>query len=292
MQLDNGQVETRVDAVGEARMLRLRGKLLPLVSLHERLGVAGARTDGLVVVVVETDGRRFGVVVDEVADTVDAVVKPLPAQLRSLAVFAGTMILGDGRPALVVDVAGVATAAGISSVSLPIVDGSAAAPDGSQPADLMLATASDGGLVAFPLTRVRRLESIPVQRLERSGGTTVVQYGEELLTVVRIEELLPERRRGDRRDGTCTVVCGDVGEPPYPNAETVVCESSWGPVGFVVAAINDVVAQPQLLRQPASRAGVTACLVVGGRVVELLDIDVLAERASSGRWHAVDDCIG
>jgi chemotaxis protein histidine kinase CheA len=152
--------------------------------------------------------------------------------------------------------------------------------------------ASGGELVAFPLAQVRRLESFAVERLERAGGTTVVQYGEELLTVVRIEELLPERRRGDRRDSTCTVVCGDVGEPPYPNAETVVCESSWGPVGFVVAAINDVVAQPQLLRQPASRAGVTACLVVGGRVVELLDIDVLAERASSGRWHAVDDCIG
>jgi two-component system chemotaxis sensor kinase CheA len=283
MRLDSRQVDTRVDAVGEARMLRLRGRLLPLVELNEHLGVASLRTDGLVVVVVETDGRRFGLVVDGVADTVDAVVKPLPALLRSLAVFAGTTILADGRPALVVDVPGVAGAAGISSVSVPVLDGSSATPDGSQPANLLLATAPDGGMVAFPLAQVRRLESFAVEQLERSGGATVVQYGEELLTVVRIGEVLPERRRIDR---------GGTVEPAPTTLETVVCESSSGTVGLVVASIDDVVDEPQLLRQPASRDGVTACLVVEGRVAELLDVDVLSERARSGRWHAVDDRLG
>lgn len=278
-QLGDEQVEAQVDVVGTARMLRLRGRLLPLVELSERLGVAALRADGLVVVVVETDGRRFGVVVDEVAHAVDAVVKPLPVLLRSLTAFAGTTILGDGRPVLVVDVAGIAAAAGITAASAP--DTADAAVDQRAPveAKLLLATATDGGLVAVPVTQVRRLERLAPDRLEWLGGTTVIQYGEELLPVVRVADVLPERRRTDRHRTETAVTDG---------LQTVVCGTSVGAVGFVVARIDDVIAEPQVVRQPASRPGVAACVVVDGRVAEVLDVDLLAELAGIGRWHDLD----
>lgn len=283
MQLDPAEVQARVDVVANARMLRLRGRVLPLVGLGDRLEVPAHRTDGLVVVVVETDSRRFGLVVDAVEDTVDAVVKPMPGLLRSLAVFAGTTILGDGRPALVVDVAGLAAAAGITSASSSDTDGAADEVSASTRAKLLLATAADGGLVGVPLSRVRRLERFAPERLDWSGSTTVIPYGAELLPVVRVSDVLPERRAADRQGARVPVTNG---------LETVVCETSVGSVGFVVAAVVDVVAEPLAVRQPASRPGVQACVVVDGRVAELLDVDVLAEMAGVGRWHDVDSRVG
>ena len=52
--------------------------------------------------VAEIDRRRFGIIVDDVDDPIDAVVKPLPRAMRSIAMFAGVTILSDGRPALIV----------------------------------------------------------------------------------------------------------------------------------------------------------------------------------------------
>jgi chemotaxis signal transduction protein len=62
----------------------------------------------------------------------------------------------------------------------------------------------------------------------------------------------------------------------------VVCETSVGPVGLVVSSIDDVVAEPTVPRQPASRLGVEACVVVEERVAELLDVEVLAAEAGIG----------
>jgi two-component system chemotaxis sensor kinase CheA len=198
VQLDAQELAGRVDVVQDTRLLRLRGRLLPLVDLAGLLSVAPLRLDGLIVVVVETDGRRFGLVVDDVGDTVDAVVKPLPRLLRALPVYAGTTILGDGPAALVLDVAGVASGAGV-----PAGDGSDETT-GAAPAStaglLLLATAPDGGRLAVRLAQVRRLEVFAVGDLERAGDVEVVQYGDQLLPLVRVADVLPERRSA-RRDG-------------------------------------------------------------------------------------------
>lgn len=262
------EVADRVDVVEDARLLRLRGRLLPLVDLCGQLAVAHARHDGaLIVVVVETDGRRFGLVVDDVADTVDAVVKPLPRLLRSIAVFTGTTILGDGRPALVLDVAGLAAAAGVAATS---DEEDEEAGLGTQSAGLLLATSWDGGRLAVRIGQVRRLESFTPDRVELAGGVEMVRYGEEILPLVRVADILPERRQVVRDEAAGSAV-GDL--------PAVVCETTVGPVGFVVTSIDDVVPESAAPRQPASRLGVEACLVVGDRVVELLDVEVLAAQA-------------
>jgi two-component system chemotaxis sensor kinase CheA len=229
------------------------------------------------VVLVETNGRRFGLVVDEVADTVDAVVKPLPRLLRSLPVFAGTTILGDGRPALVVDIAGLAAAAAITSISdADLAPDTAPGPpvDG---AGFLLATAQDGGRLALRVAQVRRLEIFSPERVERTGDAEVVQYGGEILPLIRVAHLLPERRQVDRPRATEAAT-----EATDEALSTVVCETSVGPVGFVVTSIDDVVAEPQVQRQPASREGVEACVVVEDRLAELLDIEALSAQAGIG----------
>ena len=273
--LQADEIAERVDVVEDARLLRLRGRLLPLVDLAGRLAVASQRTDGaIVVVVVETDGRRFGLIVDDVGDTVDAVVKPLPRLLRGIPVFAGTTILGDGQPALILDIAGLATAAGVAGADQGVTEADSGQGVEQSASELLLGTASDGGRLAFHVAQVRRLESFATERVERTGDLEVVQYGDQILPLVRVSDLLPERRLVDREGAIAPVEQG---------LASVVCETSVGPVGFVIASIDDVVAGPPLLRQPPSRRGVEACVVVDDRVAELLDVDVLAAEAGIRR---------
>ncbi|MEO6204373.1 MAG: chemotaxis protein CheW [Mycobacteriales bacterium] len=268
--LNAAEVNERVDVVDNARLLRLRGRLLPLVDLAERLGTQARREDGgVVVVVVELNGRVLGLIVDDVDDTVDVVVKPLPRLLRSISVFAGTTILSDGRPTLILDIAAVAGADGGVVEEAEVTSGETIAD-----AALLLATSPDGGRLAVRIERVRRLESFPLERIEHTGELDVVQYGEEILPLVRVADLLPERR-SELRDRL------PVSE--LESVTAVVCETSVGPVGFVVNSIDDIVAEPSVPSQPSSRAGVEACVVVGDRLAELLDLEVLTAQSGIGR---------
>ena len=93
-------------------MYRLRGKLLPLVYLGEILGLKNSEDQSqepsVNIVVLQTDDKTFGLVVDSVGDTAEIVVKPLSKLLKGLSWYAGATIMGDGYVALILDVMGVA----------------------------------------------------------------------------------------------------------------------------------------------------------------------------------------
>ena len=273
VQVESDQLHEQVDEVQGARLLRLRGWLLPLVDLAAHLGVLGLRDEpGLVVVVVQSDGRRLGLVVDEVGATFDAVIKPLPGLLRGIPAYAGTTILGDGAPALILDVPGIATTTGIgaSEVVHESPGTAAAVTEGS----LLLATAPDGGRLAIHAGLVRRLETFAPDQVERAGNLEVVQYGGDILPLLRVAEVLPERRTVQRATATPTAGTNVLA--------VVVCETPVGPVGLVVGSIDDFAAEPAVPRQPPSRVGVEACVVVGERMAELLDLAVLVAQAGIG----------
>ena len=70
-------------------------------------------TTAVNIVVLQADGRQFGLVVDEINDTEEIVVKPLGKQLKGITTFAGATIMGDGRVALILDVLGLAQQASV-----------------------------------------------------------------------------------------------------------------------------------------------------------------------------------
>ncbi len=87
-------------------ILVLRDEVLPLVRLRKVVGAGGAWPDESAdIVVLERGDRRAGLVVDELTDQQDIVVKQFDAVRDGLQLFSGATILADGRPALIVDVA-------------------------------------------------------------------------------------------------------------------------------------------------------------------------------------------
>jgi len=102
---------------GEARVLRVRGDYLPLIDLAAQYGLPAATRAGdaqaapRIAVVVEADGRRLALEVDDLLGQQQVVVKNLESNYRRIAGVSGATILGDGRVALIVDAGGLAQAA-------------------------------------------------------------------------------------------------------------------------------------------------------------------------------------
>jgi len=115
-------IRPRADQVrgvaGKGDVVAVRGDVLPLVRLHELFAIPSAVTDpccGLTVI-MESGGQRTALLVDELLGQQQVVVKSLEAHYRKVRGVLGATILGDGRPALILDAAGLAEAAhGISN---------------------------------------------------------------------------------------------------------------------------------------------------------------------------------
>jgi two-component system chemotaxis sensor kinase CheA len=94
--------------VGRGDVLALRGEYLPLTHLHRCFGIEGAITDpcrGIVIVVQSEGAGRVGVMVDELLGQQQVVVKSLEANYDPVDGISGATILGNGRVALILDIA-------------------------------------------------------------------------------------------------------------------------------------------------------------------------------------------
>ena len=118
-----------IELISGAPVYRLRDMLLPLVRLDEQLelvpaGGGEAATTvaerGAFIVVLQAEQQRFGLVVDDVLDTQEIVVKPLGRHLKGLPVYAGATILGDGSVVLILDASTLARRANVLATSVGV----------------------------------------------------------------------------------------------------------------------------------------------------------------------------
>jgi two-component system, chemotaxis family, sensor kinase CheA len=246
VRLEGEQGRAAIELISGTPVYRLRGKLLPLVHLDHELGVADPdrpNRDTVLVVVLQAEGRRFGLVVDDILDTQEIVVKPLSVQLADVPVYAGATILGDGSAALILDVLALAQRARVLAAGRELARGATDHADddpGVTRAALLVAAVGQDRQVAIPLEQVTRLEELPVDAIERVGGRELVQYRGEILPLVRL---------GGRVDGGVVAV--------------VVCATRGRNVGLVVDAIVDIV----------EGVGVAGTEVIHGRITELLEVE-------------------
>jgi two-component system chemotaxis sensor kinase CheA len=93
----------------KAELFRLRDEYIPIVRLYELFGVEADNTDLLngLLMIVEADGRRVGLFVDELLSQQQVVIKSLETNFRQVTALAGATMLGDGRVALILDIPGV-----------------------------------------------------------------------------------------------------------------------------------------------------------------------------------------
>jgi two-component system chemotaxis sensor kinase CheA len=280
VRLEGEEARTGVERVHDAIVTRLRGQLLPLIKLDQLLGLplAPENADALHILVVHAHGRPFGLIVDAVLDTQEIVVKPVAARVKELGLYQGATILGDGRVALILDVAALAERGGLLGESHDVLQTSKPAAPAPAPVPkntLLLIGSRDGGRMALPLGRVTRLEEFGADHVERAGGQEMVQYRGQILPLVPLEAALPERRTKPRPP--------EAGGRDESRLHVVVHERLGRPVGLVVHRILDIVEEDLAAPRPPSRKGVKCCAVIRDKVTEVLDLDEILAGWEAGR---------
>jgi len=263
VRLEGQDLRDNVETLAGAPVLRLRGRLLPLVSLSEALGGAKAAPEGLTIVVVQADEVRFGLCVEEVHDTQEIVVKPIGRQLKAIPTYAGATIMGDGRVALILDVAGIARDRVIGAAHAAEAEVAVGTVDARA---LLVLEVSQGRRAALPLTAVSRLEEFDLARIERSGGAEVVQYRDGILPLVRLAPAI-----------------GLAESPPTEDQISVVVhEDGTHGVGIVIDRVRDVVEEQVVPTEVGKRNGVLGSAVVQDRVTDLVDLDAVVRPVLAG----------
>jgi len=282
VRLEADEVAKGIELVHGAPVYRLRGRLLPLIYLSRELKLAAdvrpaAETDGAVnIVVLQADDRQFGLVVDQINDTEEIVVKPLRKQLKSVKTFAGSSIMGDGKVALILDVLGLAQRASVVSETRDRAL-AAKATDSAAKTDkqtfLLFAGPGDSRM-AIPLSALARLEEFPVAQVEMSGSQWVTQYRGQILSLIRLNVVMEERRNRLRA----------LQAPPTADSgpiQVLVLQHEGRSFGLVVDKILDIVEDRADVKSAATRASVLYSVLIGDRVTELLDIPAILRGADS-----------
>jgi two-component system chemotaxis sensor kinase CheA len=256
--LDAEKAAAAVEEVGGASVYRLRGELLPLVHLADVLGLTSDRHDGHVVIaVLRSEGRRFGLVVDRVINTEEIVVKAVGGQLKAIGLYSGATVLGDGAVALILDVQALARRAlrpeTAERQESRIASRITAAVQERQ--RMLLAAIGGGRRVAIPLDTVTRLEQVRTDTVERVGQREVVQYRGQILPIVRLDRHLGAFG-GEEREVLEVIVYADHGRS----------------VAIVVEEILDIVDGEASVHSDIDDMGLLGSAVIGERVTELLDV--------------------
>lgn len=264
VRISAAELPSRIESVQGAPVYRLRGHLLPLVSLAQVLhGATSSPVLPRSLVVLRAEGRTFGLLTQGVHDTEEIVVKPLSERLRTRTLFAGATIRGDGHVALILDVSALASRAGLTAVDNRRETGSLETPEVRSHASLLVTTLA-GHAVALALPGVARIEEFDGATFERLQDSPVVQYRGTVLALVA---LCPQ-------SAAQTPLCVQPGRT-YP---VIVHGAGETRTGFVVDRIDDVI--EQVGPRPKGRA------VVRGSIVEFVDLDDCAAWGARAREAA------
>lgn len=267
-----------IEYIDACPVYRLRGNLLPLVMLREQLGL-GARDGALYLLVLQAEDRQFGLVVDSISDTEEIVVKPLGKELKSLSIYAGATIMGDGRVALILDVIGIARRSRVIEESRSgrlreALQNDARSEDQVQSLLVVAAGENAAQRLAMPLASVARLEEFPAASIERSGRSEVVQYRGEIMPLVRVAQVLDIEGGGaDARESVVRVV---------------VYGLRGRNVGLVVDSIIDTVEASVQMQRSVNRPGILGSAVVLKRVTDFLDTETLIARSGIVEFESVE----
>jgi len=268
------EIRRSLEQVKGAFFYRLRGHLIPIAFLGDALRLQQAKITAaglqaeltgeaaahcsLNIVVLRADQQTFGLLVDEICDSEEIVVKPLGSTLKNLSVYAGATILGNGRVALILDVFGLAQHIGILNEQEAEVFEAAQGEGGAETQSLLLFSLGADGQMALPLSSVDRLEEFDRSSVEQAGERYYTQYRGEVLPLVPLAQYFDGRHE-------------------WPAKVPVIVQWVHGRrVGWAVTRINDIVQEQVIADNDAARRGVAFAAIVRGKITEFVDLEAIA----------------
>lgn len=279
VRLDHTIIETHaIQQIAGAEVFRLRGDLLPLIRLTTLLHLPSQEAsadENPHILILSTGDRRFGLLVDNVSDTEEIVVKPLGRHIKQRPCYDGATIIGDGNVALILNARGLFATARFRLDDLQRAEhleaqATPALQEHAQ-ADLrqtiVLFTAGPNEYYGVPLAFVERIETFAAEKIETSGGHEILQYRGEVLPLMRLEPLL------------------HLASPPETPILSLLVFAVEKEIGLIAQkVINTVEISTQIDAKRFQQKGVLGSTIVQGLPVLILDVHGLIELAYP-QWY-------
>ncbi|MFW0776438.1 MAG: hybrid sensor histidine kinase/response regulator [Rickettsiales bacterium] len=252
-----------MEILNDSPVLRLRGKLLPLGMLS---GMLNGKVDleeimqkDMYVAVCKVGSQEVGVVVERVHDTEEIVVKPVSGALKSLDLYSGNTILGDGSVIMILDPNGLAKAISNSDVAAHNTEEATAQNASEKPTEhkisFLLFDLGKGAPKAVPLEMVSRLEEVDVKSIEIADDYPVVQYRDDLMRLITLDD--------------------SYSMPDEGNIDVIVFSYDGQVIGLVVQEILDIVRAPfdiKVASKDSQAHGYLGSMVIEEKTTDVVDV--------------------
>ncbi len=256
--------QVRIDTIGDAATVTVRGKRMPLVSLGHLLDLNSDAPPTLVIVSTREGDYALGV--DTVLDTEELVVKPASPAVMATGVYAGKTLPDNGLPMLLLDASGIAAVAGLRFT--PVASVSAQVEEVVPGVPALLFDDLDGQRRAIALAVIDRVEPVPTDAIRWSGGAMRLSVGDTIIPLHAVAEL------GARTEVAVLRLTDGESEMAYAIAEAIEIVAlpaemaparGTGPIAGVVSIAGEQIelVDPHALfaGQPVTLASLPVCLL-------------------------------
>ncbi|MDD5673020.1 MAG: chemotaxis protein CheA [Chitinivibrionales bacterium] len=310
-------ITRKIERLKDCEVMRLRGKLLPLVRLSTALGMqttfvdpetedrkedqrtrwsdrreerqlpeAAAATDGpekerrrskdrrtdpanaVKIIVLKFGQRHFGLVVEEVYESEEIVVKPLSEYLKTCQCYAGSTIMGDGSVAMILDTNGIAAVAGLKFNELEkeaqAEKDKFARESEKKHRELLLFSSGENNSFGVDLAAVARVEKVETSRISRVGNKEFLRYEDYSMRLLKLSDFLP--------------VAAAAGEKE--SAFVIVPKGFKHPMGIIAEAVQDVVKTDLALdTSNIKEPGIAGSTIINAALTLVIDVGQIFKAA-------------
>ncbi len=229
----------------------------------EKRGSADRRTSPMSaynILVVSVGDYHYGLIVDQVLDSEEIVVKPVGTHLRDCECYAGASVQGDGKVALILDIIGISNVMNLRTVSKSVQEQALQRAESKKTTDtqsLLLACNAPGEQIAIPLDLISRIESCRITDIKITGGRKNIQYRGGSLPLFSIDEV------------------AHVGPPDTdgPTCYIIVFCISGKEVGIIVSEIIDIISGSFMIDEMTHKQpGIMGSTIINKEITLLVDL--------------------
>ena len=267
--------DRQIEYIHGSPVLRLRGRLLPVVSLKqvfdtdcsEQLKLRETSSyipDRGYLVVLKVEKLHFGLVVEKIHDSEEIVVKPLSGHMKGANCYSGSTIMGDGSVAMILDVQAMASIGNVQSEELYEEPEEEENVDDEAIQQILTFRNHPNERFAIALPFVSRIERVKKEQIEKIGDNTFIKYRDSSMRTVRLEDFINITPHIDECDEYTVII------------PKLVCK----PIGILVAEVEDAIStQVKLEQGTIDTEGALGTAIIDNEMTLFVDVYNLLERA-------------
>lgn len=277
VRLRQGDEGKQIEYVNNSPVLRLRNKLLPIVYLEEvlKLPKVDKKDKSTRILVLQQDENEFGLVVDEIFDSEEIVVKSIPRFFSESRCYSGSTIMGDGSVALILDITGIAIQSNLKFIDEKLngsgnnnIDEEDESSNELQ--NLLLFENAPQELFALNLDLIKRIEKLPISGIDKVGEKEYIIHEGKSLLVVRLEHFLPVKTAPESED----------------DIYVIIPKLLENPIGIIAHKIIDAVeVDAKIDTENITAKGMIGSALINKEIVLFPDIYEIVEMADPEKSH-------